>query len=70
MSICILSLLVSGVPNGEDEEESGHFEMALILRILLLGYSFVKFVLDIAEYEPSRGLADIFSFTIVIFSFE
>ena len=57
-------------PNGEDEEESGHFEMALMLRILLLGYSFVKIVLDTAEYEPTRGMADIFSSTIVIFSFE
>ena len=60
MSICILLFLVSGVPNGEDEEESGHFVMALILRILLLGYSFAKFVLDTAEYEPARGMADIF----------
>ena len=31
-----------------------------MLRILLLGYSFVKIVLDIAEYEPTRGMADIF----------
>ena len=65
----IFSLLVSGVPNGEDEEESGHFAMALILRILLLGHSFVKIVLDIAEHEPTRGMAGIFSFVIVIFSF-
>ena len=35
-------------PNGEDEEESGHFEMALILRILLLGYLVIKIVLDTA----------------------
>ena len=61
MSICILIFLVSGVPNGEDEEESGHLAMALILRILLLGYSFAKIVLDIAEYEPTRGMADLFS---------
>ena len=40
--------LVSGVPNGEDEEESGHFEMALILRILLLGYLVMKIELDTA----------------------